>query len=93
MDIIFNVFFFMFVCMSAVWTFFAWGMGLCNFKIKYGDKLGAVGDNCWYLLFLCHFFVLYQVWFKSVSIGSMVLLLFLFHVIFGAVFGRNVSAA
>ena len=92
-SIVLNIFFGIFVYFSVGWTLIAWGLGLVNFTEKHGEIWGKVGTYCWYLLFFIHVVVLCLAWFQSVSAVWLAFFLLCLHAIFGAIFGRNVSAA
>ncbi|WP_299588209.1 hypothetical protein [uncultured Microbulbifer sp.] len=77
---------------SLIWVFFAWGLGVANFARAQGKLLGYLGFGCWYLLMLVHFYAVYAVWMDLFPASWWVSFLLLSHLVFGCIFGRNLSA-
>ena len=75
--------------MSAVWTFFAWGFGLLASKKHWSVAWGQVGDLCWYALFVMHGVLFYVLWFETVPVSSLLLLLIGLHVAFRLLFIKH----
>lgn len=90
-EIAINVLLTMVFMWLIVWTLFAWGFGVTNFKRKYGQILGNIGYCFWGLLLIGHIVAIVALWATAVSNYWLVAILLVSHVGFGFVFGRNVS--
>ena len=85
-------FFSLVVFMSCVWTFFAWAMGVVNYKEQHSELMGKVASFCWYGLFALHIIALYFLWFQGASGVSVVFTLVCCHCLFYVFFAQNISA-
>ena len=90
-EIAINVLFTLVFMWLIVWTLFAWGFGVTNFKQKHGRVLGFVGYGFWSLLLVGHIIAIVTLWATSIAIYWLIATLLISHIAFGAVFGRNVS--
>lgn len=80
------------VFMSSVWTFFAWGMGVVNYKQQHSERMGKVASFCWYGLFALHIIALYLLWFEDTSGVSVIFGLVWCHCLFYGFFAQNISS-
>jgi hypothetical protein len=86
-----NVLFTLIFLWLLIWTLFAWGFGITNFKQKHSKLMGRIGNFLWYALAIGHVIAIYMLWATSISIIWLVTLLLVFHVFYGFTFARNVS--
>ena len=90
-EIAINVLFTLVFMWLIVWTLFAWGFGVTNFKRKYGSRLGFIGLSFWSLLLAGHIVAIVALWATTIATYWLISMLLIAHIAFGAVFGRNVS--
>ncbi|GAA5442391.1 hypothetical protein Misp06_00565 [Microbulbifer sp. NBRC 101763] len=77
---------------SLIWVFLAWGLGVANFAQAHDKFVSWLGYCVWGLLILLHFYAIYALWMNLFPAYWMVIILFISHLLFGFVFGRNLSA-
>jgi hypothetical protein len=75
---------------GGFWAVFPGGFGLLNFRAAHPGLLGQLGRLCWWLLLLVHPLALCRIWSGDEMapwFGSIAAM----HVLFFAIFGRNVG--
>lgn len=90
-EIAINVFVTMIFGWGIMWTLLAWGFGITNFKATYGGLPAMIGGFLWYVLIVCHVIAMYLLWTTSIPALQLIGSLIAFHILFGAIFGQNVS--
>ncbi|MBU2864782.1 hypothetical protein KO489_13070 [Reinekea forsetii] len=91
--ILLNIILTMVLMWLIAWTLLPWGFGITNFKESHGPLLGFIGSASWIALVMAHISAIVCVWKPFASMKWVFLALIAAHVVFGLLFGRNLSTA
>jgi len=95
MAIIFGIIGTFALLMQLFWALLPGAFGASNFSKKHGNPIGLIGYLAWITLVIAHFVSLYYLWSGITNDAETVFSWILFpipiHIVFFAVFGRNVS--
>lgn len=75
------------------WTLFAWAFGALNFQNKHADNrfLFYLSKVLWYVLLIAHPIIIFSSWKAWLAFSEAIFPLLICHVLFGAIFARDVS--
>lgn len=91
MDLVVKIGLSLALAFGIVWTLLPWAFGVKNYAKAHSKFLVLVARTSWLLLLVAHPVFIYLVWIEAVNYGSIFLCLFIAHVAFYKLFGRDVS--
>lgn len=80
------------IVFGIFWTLLPCSFGVLNYVSSHNKYLGWLARLCWLILMIAHPVAIYFIWFSDVTYWWL-LLLIAAHILFLAVFGRDVSTS